>query len=513
MKNRKKSPIKRSQRSRYSTPTGDSISEIALKLKQQNPALPYGDAKDQAKNLLKARETLKYGTGGALKYKILTHVFGEVAGRQIAKVMTSKKQEEEAAELLTNVKTVERKTERIPDKDVRMILKRLDKIDAEIKSLRIVKVKAPDTTGVKAERSDAHAVLEKLGYKKNEIPNMLEGAPENAGTEELVKHALTPTAQRLKPNEVKSEVSSTRNSILSERKDPSVVESTSNKEDALKVVSETKHADEVKKEEKWEKKVLALLDDIEEKVDGFSKNPIWTTISAVWSVLKTMWDAVKPIIAPILRYLKNFITGISAVEAAAAAGAAAITAGGLYAIDHDVRQNVDKTIDKIVTDDRKKGVGSKDWQINLKNDLDAAMKSSSAAYTKQNLLARLDPKDKTFSDEEKKFLRNYFKVSEPEIEPVAKTEVVAPNNTPQQVASTKIENASAERKSMESEERVDSAASIVTVVQQQTPQPAPQPRQTFAPVVLRVRNDEPSQAAYVGSLFNHPVTKSGTSRI
>ena len=495
MKRNRRSPTRRKG---TKTPTGASINDIALQLKTQDPNLPFEDAKDQAKNLIKARDTLAYGSKGKTSYKVLTHVFGDTMGKQIAKVMSSKEKEEEAASLLADYAQNDKKSDRLSNKELKMIIKKLEKIDTEIKSIKIIKTTAPAPTTVKqtADRSDAHAALASLGYGKGEASKMLEGAPENASTEELIRHALKPAAQRVPVKEVPAAVTQAKSSIeepplviptLQPKKDSSEQHSNDNKKEAEAL---RKESEDKERQEKVRRTLFGKLDEIEDEVKkSHSSDWLGKLIQAVLGAF-----AIGLMVGDFFK--KMIDKGIEWIS------------GGLFKSLGDAIYGImDKLQEKFPLI-----FGKSDTQKNVDR-----LKSQGYAMSRDEAVKM---GKKTWVDVNDSGISAIHNVNPPKHKPAAqvaseqKAQAITPPTPPTSAAPAKVEAAAAEKREIMAQASAEAAVPPnITVVAPPAQQAPPQQKQKEPFVVIKVRNDEPSAAAYMNNLFNHPVTKSGTSRI
>ena len=180
------------------TSTGISINELALKMKQKDPTLNFKDAKKKAKEYEQAKNVLEYGKGGKLKHKLLQKVLGKHLGSYVADKIRSSVDDDKAAEIIGSAEHPQVGSESaspIRSTEIKAILQKLDKIDAKLSAVKAVKVAPPtekDADPVKPEHyEDATLGLKALGYKKEEITEMLKGA-KGTSAQDLIKSALKP---------------------------------------------------------------------------------------------------------------------------------------------------------------------------------------------------------------------------------------------------------------------------------------------------------------------------------
>lgn len=182
-----------------STPTGLSLIDIALKLKQQHPDLSVDDAKKQAKDIQKAQEHINYG-GSKLRHTLYTSFLGKNLGDRIARYRTDEKGQEEAHDKLAEFHKAPPEPPSEEKKLLHEVVEKLDSIEKEIKAIKIeppaatpvaeVPVKQSKATKLTPAIQDAHLALQGLGYKKQTVKDMLHGLPDHATTEEAIRYGL-----------------------------------------------------------------------------------------------------------------------------------------------------------------------------------------------------------------------------------------------------------------------------------------------------------------------------------
>ena len=203
-----------------STPIGISINEIATNLMVQNRAMSFKDAKKEAKQVIKAAETLRYG-GSKIKHSLLTNILGDKWGSKLSHATANKDTMIAAADTVAEHK---RKTTRKVEspKEIKQILKKLDTLSADIKTLKATKIATtpvrssqvvPETNtpgiapnGLTPKNGANHSLaaslnhhqniedakkgLSSLGYKSAQAYEMLIGAPAGADVGKLIEYAL-----------------------------------------------------------------------------------------------------------------------------------------------------------------------------------------------------------------------------------------------------------------------------------------------------------------------------------
>lgn len=202
-----------------STLTGASLAELAIRIKASTPNLSYNDARKQAKDLQQAQSTITTGGGGMLanaKLGLLRKTLGQNLGTQLSRALTTSKSQDKAAQTLINFDGG--KAERVKNEESENTIKALqdqvDKLTKAVKNNTAIRVDNQNKP-VKVERkvkedlSDAVAALKALGFDMKDIKERLSTLPKGLSTENQIKHALKPTAERIKSSEIKAVVEQT----------------------------------------------------------------------------------------------------------------------------------------------------------------------------------------------------------------------------------------------------------------------------------------------------------------
>jgi RuvA, C-terminal domain len=335
--------IKTKTRSGGKTAAGGAILNLAIGLMKKDGTLTLEDAKEQVKqNIKEKRETekkqsklseaLELGIGGKYKRAVLRGLLGRGIGDKVSGAIRSKSQDERNAVALRDLDHVKNpygdnddegqvgtfKRIRNPKDSVKkdnqfsMIMKKLNKIDADIKTIKLVKIQPPpkDTKEEKSpHHEDAALGLKALGYKKTEIDEMLKNA-KGATAQDIIKDALKPkNAEKIPTAQVPAAVDAVNVT-------PAVVPD-QQQDQAAKVKTANDAAEKEMADEKQRKEMKKELDDIKDKV---SHGSILSTLLAGLSTILAPFLSLLPMIGTALAAIAPLLGGLLAIAGAAYAG-------------------------------------------------------------------------------------------------------------------------------------------------------------------------------------------------
>jgi hypothetical protein len=551
------------------TATGAGIIELALRLKKKDPSLSFEDAKYQASEEIKSKEAfdkkrqglqnkLIYGVGGKTKHSFLTELLGKGLGGAISNKIRVKGLEENMANQLI-AHDAEKENEHNDDggedskksriespSDYKQILKKLTAIEASVKAIKAVKVADPakkeksDEIIKTPEHEDARAGLEALGYKKNEIDEMLKNA-KGTTAQELIKDALkdknkekipveqVPMAIEAAKKEIEAEPIHTANMIP--KTEPTAMPVTSpvvpvpvqkntdeaqadTQKESMEKKTEEKHEEEVAEDKKQKADILKELDDIEKHVEGGGLIGLLSKFFAPMLALLPMISTALAAIAPILG-------GLVAIAAAAYAG---------YKIGKwlDDKFHISTKIGEALAPkyENKASAPRKELIASTNKKLEGT------GYTSQGGGKFTDPSGNTIdikdlppnvkakigiADDVKPVVMPVPAASTITSVPAASTITSVPAvastaaatmvaSNAKAMASAKIDEASSENTKMKS----DAPVPIIQNITNNRPAAQmPQGSSSGGSNIVRinVRNMEPSVGSYVSEIFNHPVLR------
>jgi hypothetical protein len=525
------------------TAAGGAILNLAIGLMKKDNTLTLEDAKEQVKENIKTKrevakkqsklnEALDLGLGGKYKRAVLRGLLGRGIGDKVSGMIRSKSQDEKNAIALRDLDHVENPNKddstggyKQPNKDIEdkskpkkelygriknpnmtesqynTIIKKLKKIEDEIKTIKLVKVQIPPKE-VKEEKNphheDASLGLKALGYKKAEIDEMLKNA-KGATAQDIIKDALKPK------NSVKIPTAQVPAATDAVKITP-VSAPNQEQDQASKIKAELSANEKIKADEKQKKEMKKELDDIKDKV---SHGSILTTLLAGLATVLGPFLALLPMIGTALAAIAPLLGGLIAVAGAAYAG---------YKIGQWLNDKFHIS-DKVVS-----GVEKVEGWLGMDNPEAAGKRATktitfaeSAAITNKKLEGTGYTLTNTneYTDASGKKLKSadlpanvQAKISlgttaTPAIS-TATAAIAAPATSA--AAAKRIDAASTDNSNMKA------AAASPTVIQNidNSSKVAPSSSNeggAAGPIVIAVRNMESSVGNYIGTIFNHPAVR------
>ena len=509
--------------------TGAAVLDLALRLKKKNPNLSLEEAKDKAREKIemeasyektqaKLREKLEVGSGGKAKRAIFRGLLGHKLGDKVSGLIRSKSTDEQiATKLISNEKEFqekygERKEKKDPSERTNdtnsMILKRLASIETIVKSLKAEKVSAPKAEAKNPHHQDAAAALMALGYKKNEVEEMLKGA-QGSDVQSLIKDALKPKNHEAVPiaqvpNAVAAVDPSTPMAVPSAQVPNAVDPSTpmavpSAQEEAAGAKSEQQQREAAEGEEKRQKETKAELDDIKKHVDA-QKGGILSSLMGMLGKFLGPVLGLLPLIGTALTAIAPLLGGLVAIAGAAYAG---YKIGQWLNNKFKIAEKIDDVIGPKY-DPNKGGAHAN----TLKEVAAVNKKLEGSGYT---ALGAGQYKDTSGHVVKHDALPASVRAKLGEGAATTTTAAPSPMAVASQApvaaaaAAARVDSASSDNAGM----KAAAAAPVVNLTKNDN-------RQIIAPskssssqgtIMVAVRNMEPSVGAYVASIFNHPVLR------
>lgn len=467
----------------------------------------------------------RYEEGNKFKANFLRSLLGENVGGLLAKssTLTSTKISafEKYQELMRNHLPHE-KPSKLP----------------AVKKIKKEKIKTP--TPPKAvkpksspQRDEAHKALMALGYTKKEATERLANAPENASVEDLIKHGLNPTTKAISRTEAATTIQTQLSKPESAQAEAA---ETGKKEDLIHAIKgQEEHNKKVEKDlqeikDKLDQKQGGnLLNDLLGKIKDFFSGPlaILKTIAPLALLIKTFMKRIFGLLGNIgkaiaqmggkaLKWLSPALEGLGVVDVVAGAGAAAITGAAVYAwqkhTEHELkkdRKQIDDPLKKygLETDHDHYGYFKLNGKEISGDDLPEIYKNL--------ITAQMNPMQESVGMINK--AKDYLKTHQKELAQLQVKSKVTPPIV------SKVFN---QKKELADNKDFDFGGDIVTAVssvvatgtkavfnsvesiKKMLPALA-KTNDSDSGVIVKLRNDENSQATYVAQTFDHPATYSG----
>ncbi len=184
------------------TPTGIAILQMAENIAKENKSLSANEAIAKAKEYIKSKKSdssVKTDKKENFKSGLLRSVVGSKVSDHILK---------ERNEISEPLEAPKVQKQELPS-ELKEIIKKLSLIEVDIKTIKserlAVKTKKTVKKTSEKESSDmkhAKAALKNMGFKREEISSMVQGAPKDGAIQDIIKHALKPKAIRIPKEEV-----------------------------------------------------------------------------------------------------------------------------------------------------------------------------------------------------------------------------------------------------------------------------------------------------------------------
>ena len=492
------------------TPTGSAINELAQRLRRQDRSLSFEDAKMTAREQIKAkdalvsrqaklRESLELGIGGKYKRAVFRGLLGQNLGDKVSSLIRSKSQDQSTSDKLLDIQDKLNPKESKQEKnstyenlskssEYKTILKKLISIEAEVKSIKAVKIadpekKKPEEPILKSpHHEDASAGLMALGYKKAEVDEMLKNA-KGANAGDIIKDALKKkNHEKIPVQEVPQAVDKVKAEITPQA-------------EAAEAKVETEHKTEVIEDKKEKKKILEELESIKKKVSGGGLltllgaligallikyyKPIMEFLEPIGAFIKKVWDGfIKPAIDMLGKFGQWIGDKLHLGDTGSATLETEASVQPMEVANHIAGIN-----------ERLKGTGYE-------------LKGAGKYTTPEGKTVGVTELPDSIRD---KVDRNWRgKGVAPTTKPMA-TPIAAVATAPASQAAMRVNSVSTQNADL----RADAAAEPAPVIINAPTTNVVPPAQSSGggDILISTRNSEPSQESYIGSLFNHPAVR------
>lgn len=550
------------QRPQKVTAAGASLYEIAAAIRK-DPTLTVDEAIRQGKRERKEEERAQYGIGGKGKREFLTGALGTGVGGFISNLIDTranraqKKEEATLADLPRQFEEgsatkanflrgllgdkvggfISRATTSMGTKTA--ALEKYQQITSareqaelgptpsasKVAFIRQPVQAPPPKPRASPERDEAHKALGALGYSKAEITQRLQNAPENASTEELVRHGLNPTVTPVPASTVPHELSS--------------------QEQAVKLGGEEDTKNAIKKQEEHNKKVEKSLEEIKKKLGSRGGGLLDGIIGKVKNLLGSMFGGLLGLVPKFATLIPSLIKFLGPAALVAGAGFAGYKLGQYLDKKFELHEKAVSGVEKAQTlfhEAKAKITGeplTKEDAIKqgVMSFYDGGDKSKGVILTRQEA-QRSVAMGHTLPLQQGKFFSDHPEVEQawakghPDLTAKPRDTVgviVRPKAPP--LTAPQVGAISAEQKDLASEKSAEGTGAILSAVESVgqaavassaaaldgvkkiLPAVAKSGSTDAGGVIVKVRNDESSQAAYVAQIFDHPASWGGIGRM